>query len=85
MLNKAQLLDAMRREEENTDSFFNWIEQQIKFVADSFPVPDADIVKELEKRNIASDDIFLIMQAARLLYKDRTSAPQKKTSFKRVT
>lgn len=81
---RSAYLDSIRREKENTDSVYNWIEEQIKFAADSFPVSDKDIVEELEKRNISSGDIFLIMQAAKLLYKDRTSTPPKKTSFKRV-
>lgn len=81
---QQQILDAIRRDKENTDFIYNWIEEQIKFVIDSFPVPEADIVKELEKRNVSGGDIFLIMQAAQLLYRDRTSTPPKKTSFKRV-
>jgi hypothetical protein len=81
---QQQFADAIRRDKENTDFVYNWIEEQIKFVVDSFPVPEADIVKELETRNISNDNIFLIMNAARLLYKDQTSTPPKKTSFKRV-
>lgn len=43
------------------------------------------LVDVMSKLNYDSGEIFLIMSAAKLLYKDRAEAPKSKGSFKRVS
>jgi len=70
---------------DHIDFQYNWIETYIKTAAHYMEThSEADIVEAFEKRNVNGGDIFLIMQAARLLYNDRQSAPPKKTLIKRI-
>jgi len=71
---------------DHIDNKYAWIEQLIRSVSYGMQmeVPEDELVQMLKDYKVDDSDIFLIMKAAELLYKDRTQAPLKKTAFKRV-
>lgn len=59
---------------DHIDFQYNWIETYIKTAAHYMETHTEEaIVEAFQQRNVNDGDIFLIIQAARLLYKDRTS------------
>ncbi len=70
---------------DHEDHIYNWIEEYIVQIADySDTSSEANFVASLKHKEVNDGNIFLIIQAAKLLYSDRVSAPPKKVIFKRV-
>lgn len=64
---------------EHIDMTNNWIENDIVWIADRLDqLPEADIVRALQEAGLGSDNIFLLMRAAKLLHQERTNALPKK-------
>lgn len=73
-------------EQDHTDTTHVWIEKSIVWATECFEqsIKEEDIVSTLQKESVSADNIFLIIQAARQLHKDRATAPPKKIIFRRV-
>lgn len=65
----------------------NTIDGSIVLIANALEtgMTEEVLVDVMSKLNYDSGEIFLIMSAAKLLYKDRAEAPKSKGSFKRVS